>query len=51
MNQTEQIIKVGRIKELLKIYENYVFTNTGVEIVLIPKGNDENGEHNRQSDV
>ncbi len=51
MNQTEQINKVGRIKGLLHIYENYAFTNTGVELVLIPKGNDENGEHNRQSDV
>lgn len=51
MNQTEQINKGERIKELLHIYENYVFTNTGVEIVLIPKEIDENGEHNRQSDV
>lgn len=47
MNQTEQINKAEKLKAFLKIYKEYAFVNTGMDVVLIDKGKADYGENSK----
>lgn len=47
MNQTEQINKTEKLKELIKIYKEFTTMNTSMDVVLINRRKNAYGEYSK----